>query len=480
MSAPGVFERLRIWTWRIVMAPVEVARAVTPYFVALGLAILFGSALDHSEPMLREATASPSGVASAGVAGATIAATASPAIAKAGVTGFSVAIGPVGVRKPYSAPTHSLEALRNIPFRSGRAIDEAYRLQFAECDMRDRFGTRRLPKGGCSREPNEFNAFLRLPASEIGAEAVFMDSALSLDLSGGWLACGRGGSRPIDARACGTFFDYPGVSSDAYEALGSRWNELFVSSDTVPYITIPASAPPGKDSLAQGRLFSELSGIEIGDIGVVIYRDRIVPLLVANAGPTHRTLGGSLALFDAIGVERCRTRMESDPRACSEAKGYGLGDNVVTVLFPKSRIEGMSAETAVAKVRDRAMERLTNLFSSAQALADAGQTDGQIRAPKPTPHPQITMAMMRRLDPAEAAAADSAVGRLDERRGPDGPLSRPIPPGRLLQLRDGNAILYSPRSKARPAGTAIVLTATSPRDPSPSVAPKPRPRPERE
>lgn len=482
MSARSAVDRVRRGLWRLGMAPVEAARAIAPYSVALGLAVLFATALDQSEePLMRAAGAASGGVAMAGGSAVGVAAAGVTAATQTGVAGFSAAIGPVGVRKPYSAPTHSLEALRNVPFRAGRAIDEAYRLQFADCDVRDRFGAGRLPKGACSREPNDFNAFLRLPASEIGAEAVFMDSAMSLDLSGGWIACGRGGSRPIDARACSTFFDYPGVSSEAYDALGSQWDELFVSSDAVPYITIPASAPPGPDSVARGRVFSELSGIEIGDVGVVIYRDRIVPVLVANAGPTHRALGGSLALFEAIGVGRCRSRLEADPRYCEDAKTYGLGDNVVTVMFPKSRIEGLTADTAVARIRERAMERLTNLFSGSQAMADAGQTDGLIRAPKPAPYPKMTLAMMRRIEEPEASAAAAAAERLQEIGGgaPSGPLSRPVPSGRLLSLRDGDAILFAPPAVARPAGTAIVLTATSPRDPSPSVAPLPRPRPER-
>lgn len=479
VGAASVIRRIGRAVWEIGMAPIHLARAVAPYLVALGLAVVYGTTLDQSDPTLRPASASQGAGALEGI-GAAVGAAGVAAATQAATTGFTVAIGPVGVRSPYSAPVHSLAALKNVPFRAGRAIDEAYRLQFAQCDERDRFGAQRLARGDCSREPNNLNAFLRLPSSEIGKGAVFLDSALSLDLSGSWAACGRGGAAPIDARACSTFFDYPAASSAGFEALGESWDALFVSSDRVPYVTIPARARPGPDSLEEARLFSELSGVEIGDIGVVIYRDRIVPVLVADAAPTHRALGGSLALFDALGVSRCRRRLEDDPTLCAEPKGYGLGDNVVAILFPDSRLDGLTPDNTTAKVRDRAMERLTSLFASGEALAEAGFVDGRLRAPKPAPHPRMAMALAVSLPVGtdggpDAPEADRAAALLG-RRGPSGrPILRPEP-----RLDDGRAPLFAPRPNPRPAGSAIVLTATSPRDPAPRAAPRPAPRPERE
>lgn len=281
-------------------------------------------------------------------------------------------VGPAGMA-PYAPRLPELPAARVTPFRAGGVIDEAYRSAFNHCDRTNRFGGRALERrGGCLTRPNRFEAFLRLPGG-----AVFMEAHLNLDLAGSAVSCRppAPGLDP-DISRCATFLDYESAPTSAYAALGQRWRELFVNGDRTPFVTIPF--PPEADAAAP-RAFLEKTGLRFGDVGVVFYRDRFAPAIIANAGPAHQALAGSLALFDRLGVPRCRARAsDRDPAPdCADAKAYGLGATVVAILFPGSAPPGLTPETTAAQVEAAAFARL-------EALAGQGAR-GTERPGNPTP-----------------------------------------------------------------------------------------------
>lgn len=283
--------------------------------------------------------------------------------------------GPVGLAQ-YAPSLPELPAVRTLPFRQGGPIDEAYRAAFNACDHNNRFEGRPLSKeGGCRRRPNRFEAFLRLPG-----DAVFMEAHLNLDLAGAALSCEpRIRGLDPDPRRCATFLDYEGAPTSAYATLGQRWRELFVSGDRTPFVTIPL--PPETDA-ANPRAFLQKTGLGFGDVGVVFYRDRFTPVIIANAGPAHQALAGSLALFDRLGVPRCRLRaeeigppLEAAPNApqaelpeCAEPKAYGLGATVVAILFPGSAPAGLSPETILEQVEATAYARLEEVVARGVSL----------------------------------------------------------------------------------------------------------------
>lgn len=273
-------------------------------------------------------------------------------------------VGPAGMAH-YAPRLAELPAARVTPFRAGGAIDEDYRAAFNRCDRTNRFGGRLLARGrGCQERPNRFEAFLRLPGG-----AVFLEAHLNLDLAGSAIAC-RGAAPGLDPDidACATFLDYETAPTSAYAALGLRWRELFVSGDRAPFVTIPF--PPESDA-DEPRAFLDKTGVGFGDVGVVFYRDRFAPAIVANAGPAHQALAGSLALFDRLGVPRCRVPGEASrerpdtPADCAEAKPYGLGATVVAILFPGSAPPGLTPDTVVEQVEAAAYARLEALIGPA-------------------------------------------------------------------------------------------------------------------
>ncbi|MCI4664272.1 MAG: hypothetical protein MRY74_06080 [Neomegalonema sp.] len=265
----------------------------------------------------------------------------------------SAALGPVGAAAPYAPPVASLAGVAGVPFRAGAAIDESYRLAFAECDRRNVFRGHRLDGKPCTSEPSRFAAFVRLKGG-----AVYMQAHLGLDLAGSHAACD---GKPSDG--CSSFFDFASAPSAAYDDLGAHWRELFPVSDKIALVSVPLRAGPdaGAATWAGSRAFADASGVSIGDIGVVIYRDRIVPVMVSNAAPRYRALAGSLGLFDAIGVTRCRKRLASDHTLCAEPKEYGLGAPVIAVLFPKSALKGLTPSNIADRVAAAALERFAAL-----------------------------------------------------------------------------------------------------------------------
>lgn len=274
-------------------------------------------------------------------------------------------LGPIGFQSAdaavYAPPLTAIAGVREIPFRRGRVIDEAYRAAFSDCDRTNVFMGVALPaRDGCRARPNLLEALVRLPNG-----ALFMEANLHLDLAGSEIACRspRPGVEPTIER-CGALLDFPLAPDVAFESLAANWRRLFVHNDTIPFVTIPLGVA-GEGP--RPRAFSEETGLEMGDLGVVFYRDKIVPVIIANGGPAHQALAGSLALFEAIGVSRCRAwreRAEEGPaaRACDSVRRYGLGATIVLVAFPGSRLTGLTPATIEARVREGAFERLAGMF----------------------------------------------------------------------------------------------------------------------
>jgi hypothetical protein len=61
---------------------------------------------------------------------------------------------------------------------------------------------------------------------------------------------------------------------------GPRGQQVPVDADAVPYVVIPEAGPPD----VAGE-FTRLTGVKVGDFGVVIANGRTVPVIVADTGP---------------------------------------------------------------------------------------------------------------------------------------------------------------------------------------------------
>ncbi|WP_267383072.1 MULTISPECIES: glycoside hydrolase family 75 protein [unclassified Sphingomonas] len=211
-------------------------------------------------------------------------------------------IAAVAVVSPWPAGVH-------LP--AGRAVDEAYRQEFATCDREDRFSGHAIR--GCRSDPNAVTALRRLPGGEIAYA-----SKLAVDLDGSPFACSPNHGR-MDQ--CPTSLMLP----------DGKGGEVPVDADTIPYVVIPFAGP--RD--VRGR-FTKLTGVDVGDFGYVQYHGVMVPVIVADTGPFAKLGEGSIALHRALGRELCSER--GPDTSCTRVGDdiESIGDNVVTVLFPGS------------------------------------------------------------------------------------------------------------------------------------------------
>jgi hypothetical protein len=238
----------------------------------------------------------------------------------------------------------TLPAVASPAIPAGIPIDEQYRQKFAACDSNNTFDGVRLPISrngkivwyGCRTNPSHFEKFDRVAAGGAAPGAVIVDSKLGLDEDGSWKACHRQGG-PTDQ--CTTSLMLQGTAKNPCPPIASHDGYcLPLDADHVPYVVIPHSAPAGID----GGAFSRLSKLNVGDYGVVIVGDRVVPVIIGDAGPAYKIGEGSNALLSAL---------------ASDGKPHTIDHGVTFVLFPGTRESraALSADTLLERIREKAM-----------------------------------------------------------------------------------------------------------------------------
>jgi hypothetical protein len=241
----------------------------------------------------------------------------------------------------YTPPALSADALRGIDFSKAKPVDEDYRQTYEKCD----------DTPVCEEDKNNLNALLKFPDG-----TVFYESKMSLDLDGSWLSCT---DKRGDADQCRTAYmwndEYP--SNEEYRAADDKGvfykNQAYVDADKIPYMVIPLD-----------RQFRALTGLRVGDLAMVVYRDKSVPVFVADIGPGEKgKIGeGSAALLRAVGVDRCVSRDENNN--CTEFRDYSIPRGVMFFVFPHSAIEGLKKENAAETIKAEATKRFEKLKAS--------------------------------------------------------------------------------------------------------------------
>jgi hypothetical protein len=246
---------------------------------------------------------------------------------------------PRAARPPasYTPPAASAGAVRDVDFAAAAPLDEDYRAQFERCDRENIFrGVRMTGFRRCSTDPNRVRALLKFRNG-----AIFFESKMGLDIDGSKKAC----SDPGSADQCPTWFRWPGRTGNA----------RFVDSDAFPYVVIPIAGIRGRG----GREFRDKTRVDSGDLGVVVFKDKVVPVFVADGGPHNKLGEGSAALFRELGEDRCLA-FGRDGR-CLRYRDVSIDGGVLFFLFPGSKIRGLTPENAPEKVRQEALRRFAEL-----------------------------------------------------------------------------------------------------------------------
>ena len=243
----------------------------------------------------------------------------------------------------YVPPSLSANVLRDIQFNQAGPLNEEYRKQFELCDKENTFNGEPMKDfRKCSGDPNNVKALLKFPD-----ETVFFESKLSLDIDGSWKACNDPGLVDL----CPTSYSWKGLVG----------NKKFVDSDKFPFIVIPATSPE----------FRNKTGIAMGDLGVVVYKDKVVPVFVADGGPFNKLGEGSPALFRELGEDRCTMR-NSDGN-CTNFRNASIVGKVLFFVFPKSKITDLSPDNAISKIKGEALNRLQKLKQVSKSVLKINQ-----------------------------------------------------------------------------------------------------------
>lgn len=246
-------------------------------------------------------------------------------LALATIAGMAFAMSPTAAAPPPPPPpppppSASSPWPSGVHLPAGVPVDEAYRREFGVCDRADRFHGHAVH--GCRNDPNAVTALRRLPGGAIAYVA-----KLAVDLDGSPFACSAAhGSMD----QCPTSLMLP----------DGKHGETPVDADRIPYVVVPWSGP----RVERGR-FTRMTGVGVGDFGVVIANGKTIPVIVADTGPFEKLGEGSLALHRALGRELCVKR--DDTGTCRRVieEMTSIGGNVTTVLFPHTARDGLTPAT---------------------------------------------------------------------------------------------------------------------------------------
>lgn len=247
----------------------------------------------------------------------------------------------------YKPPPQSAQLLEKVDFSKARQLDKNYKAEFDACDK---------PGKKCASDPNNLKALLRF-----GDDAVFFDSKMALDLDGSFVGCNCGNNMGL-VDQCSTSYFWKNFPND-YSATPKKdrckfyQDQFFVDSNKIPYIVIPGGFEAHfKLSEKPYKFIDNSKGT---DLGVVIYKDKLIPVMVADSGPGFRIGEGSAALFRAIGEERCKTFQQEQ---CTKFKDFGISKNVLFFVFPNSRIskDKLNKDNALGLINKEAMKRFND------------------------------------------------------------------------------------------------------------------------
>ena len=227
---------------------------------------------------------------------------------------------------------------------AGEDVDETYRARFDACDAApDTDPAGFEGRRGCGGDANRVRWLRRLPGGPVAWE-----SKLAVDLDGSALACSEDRGR---SDQCGTSLMPPNAAGTPTP----------VDADRVPYVVIPISRP----GEPRGE-FTRLTGVGVGDFGVVVWRGRTVPVIVADTGPWPKLGEGSLALHRELGHDQCRQRDAAGVCRGGSDDMASIDGGVVTVLFPGTARPDLASETVEAVTRTEGL-RLWTRYRAATA-----------------------------------------------------------------------------------------------------------------
>lgn len=223
----------------------------------------------------------------------------------------------------FTPPETSASVCENVPFESASdtAIDNK-----AEFDAFDQ-----TPEG--MNDPSRCKALLAFPDGTI-----FWSSKMAIDGDGP--AAGPG-------RLCGSQLDpEDGQNDTSFHFSGT---DQGLSSEAVPFIVLPEGT------------FRTNTGLELGDVALVIYQDKIAAAICGDIGPSRKIGEGSIRLHEALhppAPDPCSERQADG--SCKRILNDSIDEDVLFFVFPNS---GFGQELTAANIETLVNERAFALYN---------------------------------------------------------------------------------------------------------------------
>ncbi len=229
---------------------------------------------------------------------------------------------------PFTPPAASAQLLTGIDFST--AID------FATA-AKQRFGAKDQEHG--NHDPSLCKALLKFPGND---GAVFWSSKMAIDADGPSAGPGRLPGSQLDPG--------PGQDKTSYKPFDAKG----LPSETAPYIVLPLLAPNST------QLFDP--AVAMGDVAIVIFKDKITAAVCADAGPFNKIGEASIAVHQAL--------MPGCPDPCSQRDGQGhclrtrnssVDKDVLFFVFPNSAFG--PGELTAANINAQVKQRAFGLYN---------------------------------------------------------------------------------------------------------------------
>ncbi len=225
----------------------------------------------------------------------------------------------------FTIPSASATALSGINFNLATPAAEFCKSLF---DTFDR-------EGGQS-DPSVCKAILRFPDG-----VIFWSSKMAIDADG--VAAGPG-------RRCGTLLDPSDGQNDTsfHFPDGSP-----LSSERHPFIVLPLG------------VFRASTGLSIGDLAIVVYRDIITAAICGDLGPSHKIGEGSIRVHEAFhppAPDPCATR--NPDGSCRRIHDVSIEHDVLFFVFPGSAISSaLTPDNAETLIKAKAFALFAQLHA---------------------------------------------------------------------------------------------------------------------
>ena len=250
----------------------------------------------------------------------------------------------------FTPPTASKKLLEGVPF--DLATDTA-------TDAKARYDAFDKTAAGKS-DPSKCKALLKLPDGTI-----FWSTKMAVDADGAPSAPGRPDGKKLD----------PGSGDD--ETTLTFADGGFLSSEAHHYVVLPQGrTSSGKNN---GKPFHP--DLSLGDVAIVIFRDKITAAVCGDFGPNFKIGEGSIRVhedFHPPAPDPCKKRDKNDDH-CLLILNSSIEEDVLFFVFPGSDFgDTLTPETFETRVKERAFARFNQLKGASGPIAGGGGSLGAL------------------------------------------------------------------------------------------------------